>query len=379
MRETELKKLIREEFLEFVEDPRVERTRKHPLETILVVSLLAVISGADSFVAIEDYATVKRDWLATFLDMRSGVPSHDTIGRVFSALNPKSLSEAFRRWTLAMTNASQQKLIAIDGKTLRRSFKCAGDNAFVHMVSAWSASNRVVLGQVKTSEKSNEITAIPELLELVDVKGALVTIDAAGTQTDIAAKIVEKGGDYLLAVKGNQPTLQRSIVEHFTGADRNDALFGVFETEERTHGRHEIRRAWVSHTVSVIDTAERWSKLSSLVRVESTRTVKGKPTSVENRYFICSRKGINAIDALASVRGHWSIENELHWVLDVAFREDDCRVRADNAAANFSAMRQHALALLKQRTETKVGMKIRRLKAGWDDSFLLKVIGFSAT
>ena len=158
MRESELKKLIVEEFLAFVEDPRVERTRKHPLETILVIALLAVISGADSFVAIEDYATIKRDWLATFLDMSAGVPSHDTIGRVFAALNPKSLAEAFRRWTLAMTNASQEKLIAIDGKTLRRSFKHAGDSAFVHMVSAWSASNRVVLGQVKTEEKSALLT-----------------------------------------------------------------------------------------------------------------------------------------------------------------------------------------------------------------------------
>jgi predicted transposase YbfD/YdcC len=379
MREIELRKLIREEFLAFVDDPRVERTRKHPLETIIVISLLAVICGADSFVSIELYATKKYEWLATFLDMSAGVPSHDTIGRVFSTLNPKSLAEAFRRWTLAMTNASQEKLIAIDGKTLRRSFKHAGDNAFVHMVSAWSASNHVVLGQVKTDEKSNEITAIPELLNLIDVKGALVTIDAAGTQTEIAAKIVEQGGDYLLAVKGNQPTLQRAITEHFLGADRNDPLFGMFETEERAHGRHEIRRAWVSHAVAAIDTADRWKNLSSLVRVESIRTVKGKPTSIENRYFICSRAGLNAIDALASVRGHWSIENELHWVLDVAFREDDCRIRADNAAANFSAMRQHALALLKRRTETKVGIKNRRLSAGWDDTFLLKVIGFEAT
>jgi predicted transposase YbfD/YdcC len=280
MRESELKKLIVEEFLAFVDDPRVERTRKHPLETIMVISLLAVISGADSFVSIELYATKKHDWLATFLDMSGGVPSHDTIGRVFSALNPRSLAEAFRRWTLAMTNASHEHLIAIDGKTLRRSFKHAGDSAFVHMVSAWSASNRVVLGQVKTDEKSNEITAIPELLDLIDVKGAVVTIDAAGAQTEIADKIVAQGGDYLLAVKGNQPTLQRSIIEHFTGTDRNDSSFGVFETEERAHGRHEIRRAWVSHTVSAIDTADRWSKLASLVRVESIRTVKGKQTSL---------------------------------------------------------------------------------------------------
>lgn len=374
MRERELHKLIVEEFLAFVPDPRVERTRKHPLDTILVISLLAVICGADSFVGIQRYAEAKRAWLATFLDLSAGVPSHDTIGRVFAALDVRALSEAFRRWTLAMSDLSKETLIAIDGKTLRRSFKHAGDHAFVHMVSAWSASNRVVLGQVKTHEKSNEVTAIPALLDLIDVKGALVTIDAAGAKSTIADKIIEKGGDYLLAVKGNQPTLERALVEHFTGAPSHDGNFGIFETEERAHGRHEIRRAWVSHTVEPIETADRWRNLSTLVRVESIRTVKDERT-VENRYFICSRPGISAIEALDAVRGHWGIENELHWVLDVAFREDDCRVRAGNAAANFSVVRQHALGLLKQRTETKVGIKNRRLSAAWDDSFLLRVIG----
>jgi len=192
MRESELKKLIIEEFLSCVADPRMERGRKHSLENIVVISLLAVISGADSFVAIEDFAEAKQPWLATFLDLRDGIPSHDTIGRVFGLLDPRSLAEAFRRWTLAMSTLSKEKLIAIDGKTLRRSFRHAGDNAFVHMVSAWSAANHVVLGQVKTDDKSNEITAIPELLDFVDVKGALVSIDAAGTQTAIAEKIVDK-------------------------------------------------------------------------------------------------------------------------------------------------------------------------------------------
>jgi len=375
MREAEFRKLVVEEFLGFIEDPRVNRTRKHSLENILVISLLAVIAGADSFVAIEDFAKTKKDWLATFLDL-DDVPSHDTVGRVFAALNPKELAEAFSRWTLALRSTSQEKLIAIDGKTLRRSFRKAGDHAFVHMVSAWSATNRVVLAQVKTDEKSNEITAIPRLLELLDVKGALVTLDAAGTQTEIAETIVGKGGDYLLAVKANQPILHDSLVDLFTGHGCSSRKFGFVETKEKGHGREEIRRAWVSSEVDNIPSAGRWSGLATLIRIESVRTVKGE-TSREDRYFICSRAGVSPAEVLGAVRGHWGIENELHWVLDVAFREDDCRVRAGNAAANFSAVRQLALSLLKQRTEKKVGIKNRRLAAAWDQNFLLRVVGLS--
>lgn len=374
MRESELKRSIVEEFLGCIEDPRVERTRKHALETILVVSLLAVLCGADSFVGIERFAKAKLEWLETFLDMSGGIPSHDTIGRVFAALDAKALAEAFRRWTMVMATTSSEKLIAIDGKTLRRSFKQAGDSSFVHMVSAWSASNGLVLGQVKTSEKSNEITAIPELLDLIDVRGALVTIDAAGTQTEIAEKIVEKGGDYLLAVKGNQPTLHKAVIEHFSDVDSTSAPFASFVTHDHGHGRDETRRVSISHAVDEIESAERWPALSTMIRIESTRTIKGK-TSTENRYYISSRRNLPPKRALAAVRSHWGIENELHWVLDVAFQEDDCRVRAGNAAANFSAVRQLALGLLKKRTETKIGIKNRRLLAAWDHEFLLRVIG----
>jgi predicted transposase YbfD/YdcC len=376
MRERELKQLIEEEFLAFVADPRVERTRKHSLESIVVISLLAVICGADSFVGIERFAEAKRAWLSTFLDLPDGIPSHDTIGRVFSALDSRALGEAFRRWTLAMATASTEPLIAIDGKTLRRSFRHAGDNAFVQMVSAWSASNRVVLGQVKVEDDSNETAAIPALLDLIEVKGALVTVDAAGTQTAIADKIVERGGDYLLAVKGNQPTLHEYVVDLFATPSKKGDGFGVYQTDERAHGRHEVRRAWVSHSVDVVASGARWRGLAALVRIESTRTL-GDNTSVDNRYYISSRC-LSASEALEAARGHWAIENELHWTLDVAFREDDCRVRAGNAAANFSIVRQHALGLLKQRTETKVGIKNRRLCAGWDDAFLLRVIGLNA-
>jgi predicted transposase YbfD/YdcC len=374
MREIELRRMIAEEFLSVIQDPRIERTRKHSLETILVIALLAVICGADSFVAIETYAKSRRQWLATFLDLEGGVPSHDTFGRLFAALNPMMLAEAFRRWTETMATSSKEKLIAIDGKTLRRAFKQAGDGVFVHMVSAWSSANGVVLGQVKTEEKSNEITAIPALLDLIDIKSTLVTIDAAGTQTAIAQAIIDKGGDYLLAVKGNQPTLHEQMIRHFEGVGRLYNKFATAETHDRAHGREETRRVAISHAVEEIATAARWPGLATLIQVESVRTVKGQ-TSTEHRYYICSRRGLSAKQALTAVRSHWGIENELHWVLDVAFREDDCRVRAGNAAANFSAVRQLALGLLKKRTEAKCGIKIRRQRAGWENKFLLQTIG----
>ncbi len=374
MRETELKRLIAEEFLSVIQDPRVERTRKHPLETILVISLLAVICGADSIVDIENYAKSRKQWLETFLDMSGGVPSHDTIGRLFAALNPLMLGEAFRRWTSAMATASKEKLIAIDGKTLRRAFKQAGDGVFVHMVSAWSSANGVVLGQVQTEEKSNEITAIPALLDLIDIKSTLVTIDAAGTQVAIAQKIVDRGGDYLLAVKANQPTLHEWMVRHFEGIGRVYNKFEKAETHDHAHGRDEIRRVSVGHAIEEIASAERWPNLATLIHIESIRTVKDV-TSTEHRYYISSRRKLSPRQALTAVRSHWGIENELHWVLDVAFREDDSRVRAGNAAANFSAIRQLALGLLKKRTEQKGGIKARRLVAGWNNNFLLQTIG----
>lgn len=377
MREREFKQMIVDEFLGLLEDPRIDRTRKHSLETIVVLSLMAVVCGADSFVAIEKFAVSKRDWLETFLDMENGVPSHDTIGRVFAALSSKSLGEAFRNWTQSLCSTND-KLIAIDGKALRRSFRKAGDNAFVHMVSAWSHTNRVVLGQVKTDTKSNEITAIPALLDLVDVKGALVTIDAAGTQTAIAAKISDKGGDYFLAVKGNQPKLYDAVVEHFLGTDRKETRVGYVETQDKpSHGRRESRRAWVSCDVNEIPTAARWLNLKTLIRVESTRIV-GEHESTENRFYISSRL-LSASEALEASRGHWSIENELHWVLDVAFREDESRIRAGNAAENFSMIRQLALSLLKQRTEAKCGIQGRRLMAGWNHQFLLRTLGLPST
>lgn len=364
------------EYFARVPDPRIERSRLHSLTSILVISLCAVISGADSFVAIETYGVAKQTWLKTFLDLPNGIPSHDTLGRVFAALNPIGLAEAFRKWVTAVARLTKGEVVAIDGKTLRRSFRKAGSGAFVHMVSAWATSQRIVLGQVKTEEKSNEITAIPRLLKLLDIKHCFVTIDAMGCQKDIADQICKSGADYLLAVKENQPTLSRDIAAVFESVRRDpDLLLSMdfHETRDTGHGRTEVRRCAVTDIVDGISQRKEWRNLHSLVRIASERTVDGK-TTFEKRYYICSRRALSAKAAMAAARSHWGIENQLHWVLDVAFREDDCRVRAGHAAENFAVMRHLALNLLKSVTGKKLGIKNRRLCAAWDDTFLLRVL-----
>ena len=364
------------EYFTAVPDPRMERTRLHELADILALSLIAVVCGADSFVAIEQFGRAKQDWLRIFLGLRNGIPSHDTIGRVFAALNPTALAEAFRAWAATVARLTRGEVVAIDGKTLRRSFREAGSTAFVHMVSAWATSNRVVLGQVKTDEKSNEITAIPRLLKLLAIDGCLVTIDAMGCQKDIAKGIVEAHADYLLSVKDNQPTLAVEIAALFEHARRDVAALGVdfHETRNTGHGRTEVRRCWTTTLVESLSQQDQWSNLGSLAMIESERTVDDGKTSTERRYYICSRKKLPATRALSAARSHWGIENELHWVLDVAFREDDCRVRVGYAAENFAVIRHLALNLLKSVPGTKVGIKTRRLRAGWDENFLLRVL-----
>jgi len=359
-----------------VPDPRVERTRHHPLVSVLVLSLCAVICGADDFVAIEKFGRAKRAWLKTFLQLPHGIPSHDTIGRILGALNSAALREAFRGWVLAVNRLTRGEVVAIDGKTLRRSFREAGSGAFVHMVSAWATSNRVVLGQVKTEEKSNEITAIPELLKLLEIKGCLVTIDAMGCQKDIASQIVERQADYLLAVKDNQPTLRGDLENIFAKLRREPRHpdLDFHQTRDTAHGRVEIRRCWTTDLAEAVSQYKDWSKLSTSVLLESERTVDGK-TTVEQRYGISSRRKLSAKEALASVRAHWGIENGLHWVLDVAFREDDCRVRVGYAAENFAVMRHLAVNLLKALDDVKVGIKNRRLCAAWDHDFMLRALG----
>ena len=358
-----------------IRDPRVERTRRHSLVDVLVLSLCAVICGADSFCAIEAFGRARKEWLRTFLDLRHGIPTHDTLGRVFAALDPQALAEAFRKWALALARLTRGEVVAIDGKTLRRSFQEAGSSAFVHMVSAWAAGNGIVLGQVKTEEKSNEITAIPRLLELLNLKGCLVTIDAMGCQKQIVDGIQSAGADYLLAVKDNQPTLNVEVSTIFEHCRRTPTAFSVdfHETRETGHGRTEVRRCWTTDMVESLSQLGEWHGLRSLVMIEAERTVAGQ-TSTERRHFISSRKGLSAKAALAAARRHWGIENGLHWVLDVVFREDDCRVRAGHAAENFAVMRHLSLNLLKSLKDTKLSVKLRRMSAAWDEEFLLKVL-----
>lgn len=369
------------EYFAGVPDPRIERTRLHPLVSILVLSLCAVICGADSFVGIEEFASAREAWFSSFLDLPNGIPSHDTIGRVFAMLDPKALEAAFRAWVAAVATVTKGEVVAIDGKTLRRSFQKAGSSAFVHMVSAWATTNRIVLGQVKTEEKSNEITAIPRLLEFLQIKGCLVTIDAMGCQRDIAAKIIDREADYMLAVKDNQPTLLADIVATFDQAAEAPvaaAVLDYHETHDKGHGRTEVRRCWTTEDLTRISRRDQWEQLASLVLVESERTVNGK-TSIERRHYITSRSTFSAKDALSASRSHWGIENTLHWVLDVAFREDDCRVRAGNAGENFAVIRHIAVNLLKAvqggNRSKKLGVKNKRLLAGWDPGYFLRVLG----
>lgn len=366
------------DYFSSIEDPRVERTRAHPLASILSLSLCAILCGAESFVAIEDFGEAREEWLRTFIDLPNGIPSHDTIGRVFAALNPTALERAFREWVTAVATVTDGEVVAIDGKTLRRSFQRAG-GAFVHMVSAWATSNRVVLGQVKTDDKSNEITAIPKLLELLHVRGCLVTIDAMGCQKAIVQKIVESKADYLIAVKDNQAKLHAAIAAEFE--DRIPSLekaqaLDFHETEETKHGRHELRRCWTLSDLSGIPQREDWNMFSTAVLVETERTLNDK-TATHRRYYISSVKDMSARHALASARAHWGIENELHWVLDVAFREDDCRARIKHSAENFAVLRHIAINLLRNVSgpKPKVGIFNRRLRCAWSPEFLMRALG----
>jgi predicted transposase YbfD/YdcC len=363
------------EYFASVPDPRVERTRHHALTDILTLSLCAVVCGADSFCAIETYGRAREAWLRTFIGLRGGIPTHDTIGRVFAALNPDALAERFRQWILSVARLTKGEVVAIDGKTLRRSFQEAGSHAFVHMVSAWATNNHLVLGQVKTEEKSNEITAIPRLLKLLKIKGCLVTIDAMGCQKQITADIQDADADYLLAVKENQPTLSAEVTTIFEHCRRDPTGFDVdfYETRDVGHGRTEVRRCWTTNMVESISQYQEWTGLSSLVLIESDRTVSGH-TSTECRYYISSRKNLPAEAALDAARKHWGIENELHWVLDVTFREDECRVRAGNAAQNFAVMRHISLNLLKSVKDCKLSIRLRRMRAAWDQDFILQVL-----
>ncbi|GAB4341077.1 MAG: ISAs1 family transposase [Cyanophyceae cyanobacterium] len=313
--------------------------------------------------------------MAIHLSLPNGIPSHDTIARLFAALNPTALTECFTRWVRSVAQLNAGEVIAIDGKTLRRSYDRGGHRGAIHMVSAWASHNRLILGQVKVDEKSNEIAAIPELLNVLDLSGALVTLDAMGTQTAIAERIVEGGGDYVLSLKGNQPTLHQDVVQLFDWVrqiDFEEVTHEFHQTVNDGRGRIEIRRHWLLGSVEHLETASRWVGLKRVGMVESERRLAGRPPQIERRYYLSSLDG--GVERFAeAVRSHWGIENQVHWVLDVAFGEDACRVRKDHAPENLSVVRRLALNLLRQDRSTKTGIKGKRLKAGWDNDFLLSL------
>jgi predicted transposase YbfD/YdcC len=327
------------------------------------------------------FANSKRNWFATFLDLPGGIPSHDTFGRVFGRLRPDAFERCFVAWTSSLPQVSGGRLIAIDGKAIRRSFEHAWDSSgMAHLVSAFVDANRVVFAQVAVADKSNEIEAIPRLLALLDLSGAVVTIDAMGCQTEVARQVVEAEGNYVLAVKRNQKTLHRKVKTLLDEAilDRFEGMsHGTFNSTDGGHGRIETRRVWVSDEVHWLGKAmlEEWPGLASIAAVESTRqdVATGK-SSTERRYFISSLKGVDAKAIAAAVRGHWAVENKLHWQLDVSFNEDQRRIRKDHGAENFSRLCRLALNLLKRDKSVKIGIHGKRLKAGWDEPYLLRLL-----
>jgi predicted transposase YbfD/YdcC len=362
------------EHFSLLSDPRMEGKRRHKLEDIVTIAVTAMLCGADEWTAMEEFGRAKEAWLRQFLELPNGIPSHDTFGRVFALLDTEAFQSCFVAWTRSLVG-DIEGVIAIDGKTLRRSHERGAGRGAIHMVSAFARENGMVLGQVKTEEKSNEITAIPKLLSALNVKGCTVTIDAMGCQKAIAKQIVRQGGDYLLAVKGNQEKLYDGVLRLFEEAEAVDFKgyeADVYETTEKGHGREETRRYMVLPTAERLPESKRWTELRTVGVVEAQRTVKGKTTS-EMRYYIGSFESDAKVFANA-VRGHWSVENNLHWVLDIAFREDESRVRIGNAAANLGILRHIALNALKKEQTLKRGIKGKRLKAGWDESYLAKVL-----
>jgi predicted transposase YbfD/YdcC len=358
-----------------LDDPRAQHSIEHLLLDIVLVTICAVICGADTWVEIEQYGIAKQEWLETFLELPNGIPSHDTFERMFVRLRPEQLQQCFLNWVQAVFNITDGQLISLDGKTLRGSYERGGRQGMIHMVSAWASENRLVLGQRKVNEKSNEITAIPELLKVLDLNGAVVTIDAMGCQTEIAAQIVAQQGDYVLALKGNQGDLHQDVQQIFDHA-LSQKFRGIehdfYETQEQGHGRVELRRYWVMGNTPYLIGAENWAKLTTIGCVESQRQVGDKMTR-ERRYYLLSLP-LDAAYFATAVRSHWGIENQLHWILDVGFREDQSRTTQGYSGENLAVIRHLAVNLLSQEKSAKGGTKAKRLKAGWDDQYLTKVL-----
>lgn len=363
--------------LSIIADPRMDRRKEHSLHDVLMIAILGMLCGAETFVDFEDFGNAKKDWLKEFLELPNGIPSHDTFGRVFAAMDNKVFAESFRNWTEGLRTKISGEIVAIDGKTLRSSHDKYRGKSAIHMVSAWGRENGLVLGQIKVDEKSNEITAIPQLLRTLELAECIVTIDAMGTQKEIAREIREADADYVLALKGNHETALEEVSTFLLDA-KEKAFKGVshdfLETVEKDHGRIETRRYWISEQIGWFQDRSLWEGLRSFGMVESQRDINGVVTR-EVRFFLSSLAG-DAKNFARAVRGHWSVENSLHWSLDVCFAEDACRIRAGYASENMAILRHITLNVLKNDTSKKRGIKGKQKNAAWDHSYLLSLLDF---
>ena len=372
------------EELKTIADPRVDRTKDHDLIDILVIAVCALLCAAESFNDMEDFGKAKQDWFKTFLNLRSGIPSHDTFNRVFAALDPGEFLDCFLRWTQSLRQAVAQEIVALDGKALRRALN--KKQSPKHVVSAWAESNNLVLGQLKVEDKSNEITAVPQLLRVLELSGCIVTLDALGCQKKIAREIIEADADYVLALKGNQETVHEEVKSFLDATlsqkktprpkgvpvPKTVATLQEMQTVEKDHGRIETRRYYQSDELDWFADRARWEGLRTVGMVESIREVDGKST-VERRYYLSSLK-LDVETFGRAVRGHWGVENKLHWVMDVCFREDQSRARTGHAAENLATLRRLALNLLQRDKTRKRGIRGKQLNAGWDHAYLLKLL-----
>ena len=354
-----------------IEDPRIARHKKHRLSDIFFIAICATICGADNWVAIETFGKAKKDWFTQLLKLEHGIPSHDTFGNVFAAIDTQKFSESFSRWVADLAQLTPSQVIAIDGNCLRGSIDRASGKAAIYMVSAWAHQNQLVLGQQKVDDKSNEITAIPKLLLQLDIAGAVITMDAMGCQTKIATQIIQQGADYVLSLKGNQGELHDDVTTFFNSS-LAPAIGNISYDGE--HGRIETRTVRATADIQWLqERHSQWAGLNSIIAITAKRELKNK-TEEETRYFISSLDAGDPKKLGHIVRAHWGVENNLHWVLDQAFDEDSHRARAGHSAVNMAVMRHIALNLIKTEKTAKVGVKTKRLKAGWDNDYLLKTL-----